>query len=82
MFWAFLKLNCTLYFRMEIKLNNVLKELPENCSVQQLVDLTMPQSQNGIAVAVNQQVISKNNWQEFLLNTNDDVLIIKATQGG
>jgi len=39
-------------------------------------------SVNGIAVAVNQDIISKSDWNLKTLNEGDEVLIIKATQGG
>ena len=34
---------------------------------------------NGIAVAVNQQVVAKSQWHAHLLKDQDKVLIIKAT---
>ena len=36
----------------------------------------------GIAIAVNNSVIPKNNWAELLLKDQDKVTIITATQGG
>ena len=36
----------------------------------------------GIAVAVNEAVIPKPNWQSTPLNNGDKVLVIIATQGG
>lgn len=39
-------------------------------------------SMDGIAVALNEQVISKHNWPNSSLKQNDAVLIITATQGG
>ena len=36
----------------------------------------------GIAVGLNNQVVSKDNWAATLLHTNDSILIITATQGG
>jgi len=36
----------------------------------------------GLAVAVNQEVVPKSKWDDFQLKENDDILIIKATQGG
>jgi sulfur carrier protein len=39
-------------------------------------------SQDGIAVAINNTVISKDFWNYEILFENDVVLIIKATQGG
>ena len=38
--------------------------------------------QDGIAVAVNDIVVSKNLWESRTLLENDQVLIIQATQGG
>ena len=37
---------------------------------------------SGIAVAVNQIIIQKTNWDDTLLQQNDSILIITATQGG
>ncbi|MDP1747121.1 MAG: sulfur carrier protein ThiS [Bacteroidota bacterium] len=67
---------------MEIKLNNIIKIFPEQYSVQQLLDEVIPEKQKGIAVALNNSVIPKTNWQIQILKQNDEVLIIKATQGG
>ena len=39
-------------------------------------------SDKGIAIAVNEQIISKELWSNALLNEQDQMLIIKATQGG
>ncbi|PIV57881.1 MAG: thiamine biosynthesis protein ThiS [Bacteroidetes bacterium CG02_land_8_20_14_3_00_31_25] len=67
---------------MEIKVNNQIEKFPENCSIQLLVDEIINEKQKGIAIAVNNQVIKKEYWQEYFLKQNDEVLIIKATQGG
>ena len=36
----------------------------------------------GIAVALNNSVIAKSNWDQTKINENDNILIITATQGG
>ena len=36
----------------------------------------------GVAVAVNNQVVTKGEWGNALLNENDKITIIRATQGG
>ena len=36
----------------------------------------------GIAVALNNSVIPKDNWTKTTINQNDNILIITATQGG
>jgi sulfur carrier protein len=67
---------------MEITINNQEKVLTSQSTVQQLLDMEMPNKQKGIAVAVNNTVIPKTNWATHYLKANDSILIIKATQGG
>ncbi len=67
---------------MEIKLNNQIKIFPEQSSIQQMLDELMPEKQKGIAIALNNSVIPKTNWHTQFLKQDDEVLIIKATQGG
>jgi len=68
---------------MELKINNQTKQFtPDNLTVQVLLDLEIPNKQNGIAVAINNTVIPKSNWNIHPLNENDEILIISATQGG
>ena len=67
---------------MEIQLNNQSKEIASNISVQQLLDEVIGEKQKGIAVAINNTVVLKTVWAGRLLQVNDNVLIIKATQGG
>jgi sulfur carrier protein len=37
---------------------------------------------DGIAIAVNEQVIPKNEWETYPLQAQDKVFVIRATQGG
>jgi sulfur carrier protein len=68
---------------MELKINNQIKQFPlDSLTVQALLDLEIPEKQNGIAVAINANVIPKTNWNTHILNPTDDILIISATQGG
>ena len=68
---------------MELKINNQIKQfLPDSLTVQALLDLEIPNKQNGIAVAINNTVIPKSNWDSHHLYPTDDILIISATQGG
>ncbi|HIP31994.1 MAG TPA: sulfur carrier protein ThiS [Crocinitomicaceae bacterium] len=39
-------------------------------------------AENGIAIAINEQIIPKTNWVTTKLNNKDKILIITATQGG
>jgi|Deesub1362B_J571_1020462.scaffolds.fasta_scaffold01224_3 sulfur carrier protein len=36
----------------------------------------------GIAVAVNDRVVPKSEWETYHLQENDRILVIQATQGG
>jgi sulfur carrier protein len=68
---------------MELKINNQTKQFSlDSLTVQVLLDLEIPEKQNGIAVAINANVIPKTNWNSHFLNPTDDILIISATQGG
>ena len=67
---------------MQIIFNNQHKEIKDKSPVQLLLDEWLGEKQKGIAVAVNGEVIPKTNWSTHLLNNNDEVLLIKATQGG
>ena len=69
---------------MEITINNQSKILAacDSISVQHLLNHEIPEKQMGIAVAINNNVIPKSEWETKIISQNDTVLIIKATQGG
>ena len=67
---------------MEIRVNEIKKEIPEQCSLFWLANNELGEKQNGVAIAVNNTVIPKKEWTNYLLKDQDNVLIIKATQGG
>ncbi|MFV5687797.1 sulfur carrier protein ThiS [Flavobacterium sp. ZT3R25] len=68
---------------MELKINNQTKQFSlDSLTVQVLLDLEIPEKQNGIAVAINNTVIPKSNWNSHPIQETDDILIISATQGG
>ncbi|MBQ5925175.1 MAG: sulfur carrier protein ThiS [Paludibacteraceae bacterium] len=65
---------------MKIRVNN--KEVEtQTCNLQLLSqELNFPQT--GIAVAVNNRMIHRAQWEQYTLNPNDDLIIIKAVCGG
>lgn len=67
---------------MTITFNNHEREIQEQTSVQFFLNHFIGEKQNGIAVAVNETVITKAQWAYYVLQSNDKVLVIKATQGG
>jgi sulfur carrier protein len=65
---------------MELKSNQQKQFRPDSLTVQTLLEI--PLKQNGIAIAINNTIIPKQNWHLHYLNETDDILIISATQGG
>ncbi len=67
---------------MEIKINNQIKNIDEASTLNSIVLSVLGEKTKGVAVALNDKVVSKENWNNTKLISNDNVLIIKATQGG
>lgn len=67
---------------MEIKFNNQTQVIQEHTTVQFVLNHLVGEKQKGIAVAVNNTVVPKDQWNSYLLQPDDAVLVIKATQGG
>ncbi len=51
-------------------------------SLEVLLHSEIPGKQKGIAVALNHEVVARNQWASTFLQHNDHILIITATQGG
>jgi sulfur carrier protein len=67
---------------MEITVNQQLYTIPDGCTVQTLLSDVLGSPAKGLAVAINQTIVSKTHWQTALLNNGDHIIIITATQGG
>ena len=66
---------------MKVYLNNKEIELENHSNLLLLLEeanLIKP----SIAVAVNNTVVQKSKWNEYILNDNDKITIIKAVFGG
>ena len=67
---------------MMVKVNGVPSETAEGATIASLlVELGLAESK-GIAVAVNGIVAARVEWAMRRLEPGDDVLVIRATQGG
>ena len=66
---------------MKLLINSEQKDFSGK-NISELVQSLSMVSTNGIALAVNEKVISKSEWEKFELKENDKILLIKATQGG
>ena len=67
---------------MEIKINNQIQTITNGTNLQTIAFSQLGEKQKGVAIAVNETVIPKANWEKHIIQPNDNVLIIKATQGG
>ncbi|TDQ11339.1 sulfur carrier protein ThiS [Pedobacter metabolipauper] len=67
---------------MEITVNQKNYHLQETCSVEHMLSVVLQTEAKGIAVAINQSIISKSSWPNHIVNDGDSVMLIKATQGG
>lgn len=66
---------------MKIWVNENIMEVTKDFNILQLLEkLNTPN--NGIAVAINSTIISKDSWSSQHFSENDTILIIQATQGG
>lgn len=66
---------------MNIKLNGADIEVPEGCTVTQLLE-QQQETVQGIAVAVNGGIVRKDQRDKLILKEGDNVLIVKAAYGG
>jgi sulfur carrier protein len=67
---------------MEISVNQQTYSVSNNCTLQQMLDVVLALPANGIAIAVNLEIIARSHWATHVLHPNDNLTIIKATQGG
>ncbi|MCH7412370.1 sulfur carrier protein ThiS [Belliella sp. R4-6] len=67
---------------MDITVNNEPLQISDTCSITQLLQDHVQQKPEGIAVAVNQSVIPKSEWENTFIASGDTIILIKATQGG
>lgn len=68
---------------MELIINKkkrIFNEAP--ASLDKLMEQEVSGKTNGLAVAVNNQVVPRSDWKTTLLQDQDSILIITATQGG
>lgn len=79
MIFHFLKRTASL---VEITINSEVANLNEGCTLLELMTLKNLRAVNGMALAVNDEVINRKQWESFKLKAHDRVFIIIATQGG
>jgi sulfur carrier protein len=66
---------------MKFQVNNNETELQSQSSIEQMA-LSMDLPSAGVAIAVNNKMVPRTEWDQFILNENDQIVIIKAACGG
>ncbi|MFQ5637367.1 MAG: sulfur carrier protein ThiS [bacterium] len=67
---------------MHIKINGKSFNFHPNITLKEILDELEIQQDRGIAVAVNQTVISRTRFHEVYVSEDDSVEIVNATAGG
>lgn len=69
---------------MKISVNNQEKTLDSNHNIESLLSLLEINldQQKGLAIAVNQEILNKADWNQYKIKDGDKLILIRATQGG
>ena len=69
---------------MELTINGESRSLTEGSSVNDLLASIAidPDEAQGIAVAVNEIIVRRNDWYSMILSTGDRVEVVTEQQGG
>ncbi|MGN6180553.1 MAG: sulfur carrier protein ThiS [Mucilaginibacter sp.] len=67
---------------MEVTVNRQNYIVPEDCNVLALITTVLQRPDRGLAIAINENIVPRTQWDTRKLNSGDNIIIIKATQGG
>ncbi len=67
---------------MDLFIGQEKKNLDVRVTGDLLKALVLPEDGKGIAIAVNDLVVSRSKWQEHELRDGDHIEIVRAVQGG
>ncbi len=68
--------------KIKVSINGKLHKFQKDVTISEVLYIMNFSNTKGIAVAVNEQIISGNKWKEFIVSSDDKIVIIQATQGG
>ncbi len=68
---------------MNITVNGNKKSIQENLTVKQFLEQTDGfENREGIAVAINDEVVPRSEWDQRKISEGDSIEVIQAVQGG
>lgn len=67
---------------MDVYINSKVHEFDEGASITTALGHLNLTTAKGMAIAINNDVIPRNDWDNHILQQGDKVMLIRATQGG
>jgi sulfur carrier protein len=67
---------------MTVLINNETHAATADTSLFHILKKIKMEERKGIAVAVNNAIVPRTNWNQYALKENDAITIIEASQGG
>jgi len=67
---------------MQITINNQSYTFDEHVSLEHAVESLSLEDTTGIALALNEEIIPRRQWNETILSHDDKIIIIGAVAGG
>ena len=67
---------------MKVFVNEVERQVEEGMTVRQLLEALNLIDLRGWAVAINEQIVQRDLFADFVLSPKDRILLLQATQGG
>ncbi len=67
---------------MTVFVNDEILEFSDTLTLIKIFEIQQITEMRGLAVAINEEVIPRVLWAETILQNNDRLMLIRATQGG
>jgi sulfur carrier protein len=67
---------------MKIQINSEEKVIPDGLTVNDVIFTVLQLQPAGMAIAINDSIVPRTLWETTSLNSNDKMLVIKASKGG
>ena len=67
---------------VEVSINQENFQFPQSGTLADILPLLQIRQLDGIAIAVNDDVIPRSDWEQYSLKAQDKIFVIRATQGG
>ena len=67
---------------IEVNINQQKFQFPDSGTLADVLPVLQIRQADGIAIALNETVIPRGEWERHVLQADDRVFVIRATQGG